>query len=122
MSEEIEKPEVEEEEKEEEKTEVEEEEKKEEEEEEDEEKTLLESETKKTASEVASFLRKLSNMIEKRIITLKHGEKVLTLALPENITLEIEVEEEGKGDKVKRSLEIELEWYEGELAEDALEL
>jgi len=96
--------------------------KEEEKEEEEEEHTLLESESKKTASQIAAFLRKLSDNIEKRIVTLKKGDNVITLTLPETLTLEVEVEEEKEGSKVKRSLEIEIEWEEGDMAEEALEL
>ena len=99
-----------------------EEEKEEEEEEEEDERTLLESESKKSPAEIASFLRGLSDQIEKGSITMKQGENLITLALPENLTLEVEVEEEGDGSKTKRSLEIEIEWYEEDLAKGALEL
>jgi amphi-Trp domain-containing protein len=91
-------------------------------EEEDEEKVLLESESQKSLSQIASFLRGLSNQIEKGSVTMKQGENLITLALPENLTLEVEVEEEGEGSKKKRSLEIEIEWYEEDIAKGALEL
>ncbi|MFX0122225.1 MAG: amphi-Trp domain-containing protein [Candidatus Hodarchaeota archaeon] len=94
----------------------------EEEEEEEEEKVLMESESKKTPSEIASFLRGLGDQVEKRSITMKQGENLLTLTLPENLILEVEVEEEGEGTKKKRSLEIEIEWYEEDIARGALEL
>lgn len=95
---------------------------KEEEEEEKDERVLLESESKKSLIEIASFLRGLSDQIEKGSITMKQGENLITLTLPENLTLEVEVEEEGEGPKTKRSLEIEIEWYEEDLAKGALEL
>ena len=94
----------------------------EEEEEREEERQLMESESKKTPSEIASFLRGLSDQMEKRSIIMKQGENLLTLTLPENLTLEVEVEEEGEGTKTKRSLEIEIEWYEEDIARGALEL
>jgi len=92
------------------------------EEEEEDERVLLESESKKSPAEIASFLRGLSEQIEKGSITMKQGENLITLTLPENLTLEVEVEEEGEGRKMKRSLEIEIEWYEEDLAKGALEL
>jgi amphi-Trp domain-containing protein len=100
----------------------EEEEEKKEEEEEDEEKVLLESESQKSLTQIASFLRGLSDQIEKGSVTMKQGENLITLTLPENVTLEVEVEEEGEGSKKKRSLEIEIEWYEEDIAKGALEL
>ncbi|UCG04016.1 MAG: amphi-Trp domain-containing protein [Candidatus Heimdallarchaeota archaeon] len=103
-------------------SEQEEEEKEEELEEEDNEKVLLESESKKTPDEIASFLRGLSDQVEKRSITMKQGGNLLTLTLPENLVLEVEVEEEGEGAKKKQSLEIEIEWYEEDIAKGALEL
>ncbi|MFX0205027.1 MAG: amphi-Trp domain-containing protein [Candidatus Hodarchaeota archaeon] len=93
-----------------------------EEEEEDEERVLLESESQKSLSQIASFLKGLSDQIEKGSVTMKQGENLITLTLPETMTLEVEVEEEGEGSKKKLSLEIEIEWYEEDIAKGALEL
>ncbi|MHA1966872.1 MAG: amphi-Trp domain-containing protein, partial [Candidatus Hodarchaeales archaeon] len=52
--------------------------------------------------------------IEKGVVKLVQGEESVELVIPENLTLEIKVEEKIKQNKPKKlQLEIELEWYEG---------
>jgi amphi-Trp domain-containing protein len=83
------------------------------------EKVLFKSEEKKQTSEVASILRTVADKIESGQISLSHGKDEIRLTIPKTITLELKVEEETKPGKntLKKSLEIELEWYEGEGAE-----
>lgn len=76
---------------------------------------LFKSEERKSASEVAAIIRQLADRVEKGTITLGQNENRITLEIPQNMVLELKVEEEEKG-RVKRSLEIELEWVVG--AED----
>ncbi len=85
------------------------------------EKVLFKSEEKKQTSEVASVLRIIADKIETGTITLSHGRDEVSLSIPGNITLELKVEEESKPgrDTLKKSLEIELEWYEGRDGEPA---
>lgn len=80
------------------------------------EKVLFKSEEKKQTSEVASILRIVADKIETGRISFSHGKDEVVLIIPGNITLEFKVEEETKPgrDSLKKSLEIELEWYEGE--------
>lgn len=80
------------------------------------EKVLFKSEERKQTSEVASILRTVADKIESGRITLSQGEEEINLTIPGAVTLEIKVEEETKTgkDTLKKSLEIELEWYEGE--------
>ncbi len=80
------------------------------------EKVLFKSEEKKQTSEVASILRTVADKIESGRITLSHGQDEVQLTIPGSVTLELKVEEETKPgrDKLKKSLEIELEWYEGD--------
>lgn len=80
--------------------------------------TLFKSEEVKSRSEIAEFIRRLADKLEgDGEITLKSGAgESLALSVPENPTLEVKAEEETRagGGKVKRKLEIELEWIEGE--------
>lgn len=76
---------------------------------------LFKSEERKSASEVAAIIRQLADRVEQGTITLGQNENRITLEIPQNMVLELKVEEEEKG-RVKRSLEIELEWVVG--AED----
>jgi len=76
---------------------------------------LFKSEERKTSGEVAAVLREIADKLEQRQMTLKQAANEITLDFPENLVLELKVEEEEEeGRKVKRSLEIELEWVPGE--------
>jgi len=79
---------------------------------------LFETEERKSAAEVATFLRTLADKLETRNITLKAGAKELALSLPQNLILEVKVEEEEKKGKTKRSLEVEIEWIVGDSGPD----
>lgn len=74
---------------------------------------LFKSEEKKTGSEIASVLRQIAGRIEKGTLTLGRDDDAITLDFPQNMILEIKVEEEEKK-YLKRSLEIEIEWIVGE--------
>ena len=76
---------------------------------------LFKSEERKTSGEVAAVLREIADKLEHRQMTLKQDANEITLDFPENLVLELKVEEE-EGRKVKRSLEIELEWVHGEIS------
>ncbi|GEM_PF-1374186 len=75
---------------------------------------LFETEERKSAAEIAAFLRQLADKIDSGKLILKSGAKEVDLALPGNLILEVKVEEEDKKGKTKRSLEVELEWIVGE--------
>ena len=74
---------------------------------------LFKSEERKTTGEVAAVLREIADKLEQGQMTLKQDVNEITLDFPENLVLELKVEEE-EGRKLKRSLEIELEWVPGE--------
>ena len=84
-----------------------------------EEETLYESESLRTVPEVIDFIRQLAHWLEDRRIIFPHGEETMELQIPDEVVLEIEVEEEDAGpNRLKRSLEIEIEWSEQMAAED----
>lgn len=76
---------------------------------------LFKSEEKKTQAEAATVLRTIADKVESGTITLTNQGSEVTLDIPEQVTLEIKAEEE-EGQSIKRSLEIEIEWAEGEQA------
>lgn len=79
---------------------------------------LLKSEEKKSRFEVAKFLKDLAEKIESGTVKLIQGEETVVLEIPENLTLELKVQEKVKQKKSKKKqLEIELEWYMGEKSE-----
>lgn len=87
-----------------------------------EETVLFESEERKQLSEVAEFLRQLADRLDQHEVTLRQGEEELTLSIPDQVELEIKVEEEAKRKGTERSLEIEIEWMEGEGGESGVVL
>ena len=71
---------------------------------------LFKSEEPKSLDDVAIFLRQLANRLDGNEVVLRRGEEEVRLAIPNRVVLELKAEEEGN----KRSLEIEIEWTEGE--------
>ncbi len=75
---------------------------------------LFKSEERKSRPEVTAFLRDLANKIDSGQVILRQGEKEVTLEMPHDLVLEIQVEDEDKGSKgLEHSLEVEIAWYEG---------
>lgn len=73
---------------------------------------LFKSEEKKSRLEIAETLRLLASKVEQGKINLSNESGTVDLEFPENMLLEIKVEEETKRN-TKHSLEIELEWIIG---------
>lgn len=78
------------------------------------EKILFSSEEKTDAQRVAAFLHQLADRLLEGEITLKQGDKEVVTEIPGRLVLEVKLEDEAKKQRVKRGLEIELEWYVGE--------
>jgi amphi-Trp domain-containing protein len=79
---------------------------------------LLKSEEKKSRSEIVIFLKEIAEKIDSGTVKLIQGEQTVELEIPENLTLELKVEEKMKKSKTnKMQLEIELEWHVGEKSE-----
>ena len=78
------------------------------------EKVLFKSEERKSTVEIITILRSIADKIEQGTMTLRQNDNEVVLDFPQNMTLEIKVEDEMKKRKgTKRQLEIELEWYPG---------
>ena len=74
---------------------------------------LFKSEEKKTSSDIANTLRQIADKIDGGSMILKQGSEEITLEFPKTMVLELKIEEE-QGKRLKKSLEIELEWIIGE--------
>ena len=86
----------------------------------EEERTLYESESHRTIPEVIDFLHQLAHWLGDRRLTFEEGEVTIVIQIPDEVVLEIEIEEEDEGDnQVKRSLEIGIEWVEGRASSPA---
>lgn len=84
---------------------------------------LFKSKERKTREEVVTFLHELADKIATGAVTLSQGTEDLQLELPENLTLEVQVENEEKKRKgTEHSLEIELKWYDNDQSAEGLTL
>lgn len=78
---------------------------------------LFSSKEPKARGEVCAFLRDLADRIEAGRVTLRQGESEIVLDLPDEVVLELKVEDEEKRRKgTQHSLEVELKWYDGQAA------
>jgi amphi-Trp domain-containing protein len=76
---------------------------------------LFRSEEKKDRQSVADFLHEFADKIAEGEIVLLRGTDETRIAIPEIVEFEIKATKKTKkGNRVKRDLEIELDWYEGE--------
>lgn len=75
---------------------------------------LFKSEEPKDRQSVAVFLHQLADKIAAGEVILRQGDQEITLALPNNLVLELKAEQEAKKNKTQLSLEVEIEWYEGD--------
>ena len=76
---------------------------------------LFKSQERKSRSEVSKFLRQLADRVANGSVTLSRGEEDLVLELPQNLVLEVQVEDEDKGVRgIQHSLELEMKWFDGE--------
>lgn len=75
---------------------------------------LFKSEERRELQNVAEFLRQLADRLAQNEVILRQGAEELILSIPNQVVLELKVEEEPKRTTTKRSLEIEIEWTEGD--------
>ncbi len=83
---------------------------------------LFSSEEKKDLKYVAAFLHQLADKLTENRVILRQGTQEIVIDIPNNVVLEIKVEEELKKKKTQQSLEIEIEWNIGEEDPGYLEL
>lgn len=75
---------------------------------------LFKSEEKKTTADAAGFLRLLADKLEAGRVALQQGDTEVVLEVPGDVTLEVKAESEEKRAGLLKSLEVEIEWYEGQ--------
>lgn len=84
---------------------------------------LFKSEERKNRGEVGQFLQQLADKLADGQVTLRRGDEEIVLDIPQNLVLEIQVEDEDKKAKgVQHSLEIEIKWFENDSPAGQLEL
>lgn len=78
------------------------------------ERKLFKSEEPKGRQQVSDFLEQIAGKVSEGRVILRQGGQELVLELPDNLILEIQVEEEDKRERgIQHSLEIEIKWMEG---------
>ena len=76
---------------------------------------LFKSEERKSRNEAGDFLRQLADRISDGQVVLRQGSEALTLTIPANVIVEVQVEDEDKRRKgIQHSLEIEIKWFDGD--------
>jgi len=84
---------------------------------------LFESKEHKSRSDTAEFLNHIAEKLENGKVVLRRGQKELVVDIPENLILEVQVEDENKKVKgILHSLEIEIKWYDNDEVAGPLEL
>ena len=84
---------------------------------------LFKSEEPKRRAEVGAFLHQIADRITKGEVVLRKGSEELVLQIPENLILEVQVEDEDKKSKgIQHSLEIEIKWFDDDGRSGPLEL
>jgi amphi-Trp domain-containing protein len=84
---------------------------------------LFKSEERKSRADVGAFLHQLADKIAEGQVVLRQGQEEITLQLPHNLILEIQVEDEDKKRKgIQHSLEIEIKWFDDDASGGPLEL
>jgi len=74
---------------------------------------LFKSEELKSRSDVSAFLHQLADKISNGQVVLSQGQEEITLQLPQNLILEVQVEDEDKKSKgIQHSLEVEIKWFD----------
>ena len=81
---------------------------------------LFKSEERMDLQSVSAFLHQLADRLEHNQVILRQGTEEITLDIPNNVVLELKVEEEDKKGKTKRTVEIEIEWIDGDESGDAV--
>lgn len=84
---------------------------------------LFKSQERKNRAEASHFLHQLADKLANGKVVLSQGTEELTLEIPENVILEVQVEDEEKGTKgTQHSLEVEIKWFDTDEQDGALEL
>ena len=83
---------------------------------------LFKSEERKDLASVVAFLHQLADKLAENQVVLRQGSAEIVVDIPDNVILELKVEEEDKKGKVKRTLEVEIEWIEGDESGGAVTL
>ena len=84
---------------------------------------LFKSEERMSRPDVSAFLHQLADKLAQGSSILRQGGEEISLDLPHNLILEIQVEDEDKKAKgVQHSLELEIKWFDDDAPSGPVEL
>jgi amphi-Trp domain-containing protein len=84
---------------------------------------LFKSEERRNRTEVSDFLHQLADKVGEGQVILRQGAEEISLQLPHNLILEIQVEDEDKRSRgIQHSLEVEIKWFDEDAPGGPLEL
>lgn len=84
---------------------------------------LFKSQERKNRADVSSFLHLLADKIANGKVILSQDAEELELQIPQNLILEVQVEDEEKRSKgIQHSLEVEIKWFDNGEQGGSLEL
>ena len=84
---------------------------------------LFKSEERMNRPDVSAFLHQLADKLAQGSISLRQGGEEISLELPHNLILEIQVEDDDKKTKgVQHSPELEIKWFDDDAPSGPLEL
>jgi amphi-Trp domain-containing protein len=83
---------------------------------------LFKSEERKELASVVTFMHQLADRLAENQVIMRRGSEEVVIDVPNNVVLELKVEEEDKKGKIKRTLEVEIEWLEGDESGGAVTL
>ncbi|HET6443094.1 MAG TPA: amphi-Trp domain-containing protein [candidate division Zixibacteria bacterium] len=75
---------------------------------------LFKSEERKDLASVVAFLHQLADKLAENQVILRQGSEEIVIDVPDKVVLELKVEEEDKKGKMKRTIEVEIEWIDGD--------
>jgi len=74
---------------------------------------LFKTEEQKNRSDASEFLHQLADKVSQGQVVLSQGTQEVSLEIPGNVILEVQVEDEDKGAKgIQHSLEVQIKWYD----------
>ena len=84
---------------------------------------LFKSEEPKSRSDVSEFLHQIAEKMASGELVLRKGQEEIILKIPENLILEVQVEDEDKKAKgIQHSIELEIKWFDNDIQSGPLEL
>ena len=83
---------------------------------------LIKTKERRSAQDVAAFLRQLADRLEQNEIALQRGDEEISLEVPSRITFKLKAKEKIKKRKTEHQLKFTLKWKEGDKPENFVQV